>query len=368
MGNGFPDRFQPSMEMFIMNKLANVKLSQIRVNPVALREVDPEGQQFKELLGSIRSQGVLSSVSLRYKPGDDGKDYELIDGLQRFTAALQIGTGVVDAERKGVFETVTSDGGETRQVGLIPANIVERNDEDTLYAQIITNTQRVETKPVEYARGLRRLLGFNPTMTESELAVKLSKSPTWISKQLGLLKLADNIKPLVNEGKVNLSNAYVLAKLPAEEQIQWLTRAQTESPEVFGPAALERVKAIRDANRQGREAGEIQFSPVAHMRKKTDLEGEIKSLSNLRSIANSSNALSGIKPDAEGVKAAFERGAALALQWTLNLDPVSVEAQRKSFEEKKQRDADLKARREAEKKAKQDKEAADKTAKAATKS
>lgn len=350
------------MEMFIMNKLAHVKLNLIRVNPVALREVDPENQEFKELMGSIRSQGVLSSVSVRYKPGDDGKDYELIDGLQRFTASLQVGTGVVDADGKGVFETVRSDGGEERQVGIIPANILERSDEDTLYAQIITNTQRVQTKPVEYARGLRRLLGFNPTMTESELAVKLSKSPSWISKQLGLLKLADNIKPLVNEGKINLSNAYILAKLPAEEQIQWLTRAQTETPETFGPAALERVKAIRDANRQGKEAGEITFSPVAHVRKKSELETEAKSLSTLRDIANKNNVMSGISANAEGLKTAFERGAALALQWAVNLDPASVAAQKKSFEEKQQRDADLKKRREEEKAAKKNKEAAEKTA------
>lgn len=346
-----------------MNRLANVRLDQIRVNPVALRDVDPESQSFQELLGSIRLQGVLSSISLRYKPGDDGKEYELIDGLQRFTASLQIGTGVVDS-----YEEVKASGGEVRKVGVIPAQILDRSDEETLYAQIITNTQKVETKPVEYARGLRRLLGFNPTMTESELAMKLSKSPAWIGKQLGLLKLADNIKPLVNEGKVNLSNAYVLAKLPAEEQLQWLTRAQTEAPDVFGPAALERVKAIRDANRKGQDAGEIQFSPVAHMRKKGEVEAETKSLDVIRKIANSSNALSGIQPNAEGVKAAFERGAALALQWILNLDPVSVEAQRKSFEEKKQRDAELKARREKEKADKKAKEAAESTAKVAAKS
>lgn len=335
-----------------MNRLANVRLDQIRVNPAALREVDKEGVQFQELLGSIRSQGVLSSVSLRYKPGDDGKEYELIDGLQRFSASQMVGTGVVEQ-----FEEVKASGGEIRKVGLIPAQILERSDEDTLYAQIITNVQRVDTKPVEYARGLRRLLGFNPLMTEAELAVKLSKSPAWISKQLGLLKLHDSIKPLVNDGKVNLSNAYALAKLPAEEQIQWLTRAQTEAPDVFGAAALERVKQLRDANRKGAEAGPAVFTPIPHIRKKSEIQDEVKSLNTLRVIANETNALSGIQANADGIKAAFDRGLALALNWTMSLDPKSIQAQKAEFDERQKQEAEKKARREAEKKAQKAKEA-----------
>lgn len=343
--------------------LKEIRLDEIRVNPIALREVNRSDDQFVELMNSIRSQGIITAISVREKPGDDGKKYELIDGLQRFTSAQEVGTGIVNADGP-VFVDSTDAEGKTIKVGVVPANILVRDDAEALLTQIIGNVQRVETTPVQYAAGLRRLLGYYATWTIAELASKLNKSPNWIEKQLGLLKLHDSIKPLVDGGKITVSNAIVLCKLPPDEQLKWMDRAQTETSEIFGPAALARVKEIRDANRKGEDAGEAVFQPTPHLRKKPEMESELKEPTVLPQLIQELNILEGIKPTRDGLAAAARQGAALGIAWALNYDAKSQEAQRQNHIEREKRNEEQKIRRDAERKQKRAQEAAERTAKA----
>lgn len=348
-------------------ELKYIPLDKIRGNPVALRDVNRQSDEFTELVGSVKKDGVITAISVRRKPGEDGKEFELVDGLQRFSASQEAGTGTV-ADGQGVFDK--DEKGEIRKdlngnpVGVIPAQIIAREDADALTAQIIANAHKIETKPVEYARSLMRYLGYNPTMTEAQLAGTLNKSPQWINKMLGLLKLHDNIKPLVNEGRITVANAYVLAKLPQDEQLNWLDRAQTEGSNEFSAKALARVKEIRDANRKGTDAGEEGFVPVIHLRKKTELEQEMKKPEILPALIRDLNITKGIKPSAEGLLAAATAGAALGVKWALSSDERSIEAAKQKDAERRKRDAEQKIRRDAEKTAKKEKEASEKAAKA----
>lgn len=315
-------------------EMATIPLIQIRANPIALRDANKSSEAFQELIGSIRAQGVQLPILVRRKPGEDGKEFELVDGLQRFTGASEVGTGVVGTP------------------GVIPVRVVEKDDADALLAQIVGNAHRIETKPAEYAKAILRILGYSPTMTEAELAAKLNKSPTWINKQLSLLKLGDAMKTLVNEGKIPLINAYSLAKLPAEEQLAWVDRAQTMQPAEFTGAVSVRVKEIRDANRKGVEPGEEKFVPIAHLRKKAEIEEQVNDPSTIVTLARDTNAMDGIASYDE----AFRAGAKLALQWSLNFDPKSLQAAEAKWAERKRQEEQDRVRRDAEKKEKRAKE------------
>lgn len=321
-------------------EMSNVRLDQIRANPAALREANKNSEQFHELVGSVRDQGVQLPILVRRKSGPDNKEFELVDGLQRFTAASEVGTGIVG------------------EMGLIPVRVVEKDDADALLAQVVGNAHKIETKPAEYAKALMRIIGYQPTMTEAEMAAKLNKSPAWISKQLSLLDLIDPIKPLVNEGKITLANAYVLAKLPPDEQPNWVERAQTESPQVFTGAATARAKEIKDANRKGQNAGEEQFVPVTFLRKKNEIETELSNPETIVALGRQLNVLEGVSTIEEG----FRRGAALGLQWALNFDPASQATAKAKWEERKKHEKEEKIRRDAEKKKKRAEELATKEA------
>ncbi len=187
-------------------------------------------------------------------------------------------------------------------------------------------------------------------MTASELATTLSKSPTWLTERLGLTKLAETIASLVDEGKVNLSNAYALAKLPAEEQANFLDRAMTMSPQEFVPTVNGRLKELRDAKRQGRPATPAEFVPVARLRKFGEVKDELLNPVVGKVLVKE---LKIEKP---------EDAFAMGVAWALHMDPASVAADRARDTEAKKAREEERAKRKAEREEKARKEAAEKSA------
>jgi len=303
----------------MMSSVGEIKVSQIRTNPAALREVVRNSEKFLELVESVRTRGVLQSLLVRELPDPENPGaviYGLIDGLHRYTAAKEAGVEVV------------------------PAVITSMDEGQVEEAQIIANIHRVETKPVEYSKGLLRILQRNPLMTESELATTLSKSPTWLKERLNLIKLSDGLQELVDTNKIGLANAYALAKLPPEEQMDFADRAQTMAPNQFIPLANGRAKELRDAAKQGRQASEAVFTPVAHLRKLPEIRSEMDS----PALAQLLVAKHDVKTPAE----AFT----LALKWALHLDPDSVAVQKAEDEARKKAQAEAKAKAEEERRKK----------------
>lgn len=309
-----------------VDMLKEIELKDIRENPNALRQVNREGDGYLGLVDSIRKNGVMSPILVREMVDPITKDnfYSLVDGLHRFTAAR--------------------DAGRTS----IPAHVKNMEDGAVLEAQIMANVHKVETRPAEYANQLVRILAQNPLLTSNELAGRLSKSITWLNQRLGLVKLSKEIAILVDDEKINLSNAYALAKLPEEEQANFLERAMTMQPVEFVPTANARAKEIKDATRQGRVTRSDEFVPIAHLRKPSEIKSELENPNSLVFLIRDNK----ITDPIEAVK--------FALQWTLQLDPQSVAGQIQRDLERKKTAADEKAKREVEKLAKQQKDASEK--------
>lgn len=309
-------------------RLQEIPLSKIRENPVALRTVNRESEEYLGLVDSIRKNGVLCSISVReIKDADTGETlYGLVDGLHRFSASTDAG------------------------LDTIPAQVMEYDDAQTLQIQIIGNIHKIETKPVEYSKQLLRMLAANPTLTLSELASQLSKTDSWLTDRLGLTKLSEDIGKLVDEDKLNLTNAYALSRLPEEEQVNFLDRALTMSPAEFAPTASARLKEIKDAARKGREAAPAEFVAVPHVRKVGELKDEL------------TNPTIGAVLVKELKVHDPAHAFALGVAWALHMDPKSVEAAKAKDVQRKAAATEAKAARERERLQKQQKEAADKAA------
>lgn len=322
------------------SELKPLLLSSIRLNPVALRDVNRDSEAFRQLTDSIRSEGVLSAISVRpvseSEIGEDGKKYILIDGLQRFSASQEAG------------------------LSEIPANIINRTESEALVTQVIGNVHRIETKPIEYSRAIIRILGYYPAMTLGELGAKLNKSPQWLEKILKLNGLNDSIKPLVDDGKIPVGNAFSLAKFPDEEQLAWVDRAQTMTIAEFTLKADERQKEIRTSNRQGNTVGPEEFKPITLLRSKKDLESEMTAPVMGPALIRELGILEGTKDKNE----AAQRGFKLGIEWTLNFDKKSIEVQKQKDDARRAKAIEDKNRRDAEKQEKRAKDAADLAAKA----
>lgn len=305
-----------------------IPLKNIRENPVALREVNRTSEQYTELVDSVRKNGVLNAILVREVRNPDTGEilYGLIDGLHRFSAAQDAG------------------------LSEIPAQVRAMGDAEVLEAQVLANIHKIETKPSQYSDQLIRILSQNPLLTTAELATRLAKSPAWLNDRLGLVKLPQEVRELVDSGKINLSNAYVLAKLSVmalEEVPNWLDRAMTTSPSEFVPTCSARVKELKDAKRQGRDASAIEWVPTPHMRKIGEVKDEMEKNQAGPILIRDSKVTTTVEAFALGVK------------WTLHMDPKSIEIA-------KQRDADRKAQLNTEKEARKKEREEKKNKEAAT--
>lgn len=307
-----------------MGDLRVIPLSDIRENPVALRSVNRTSEEYQGLVQSIREKGFLGAITVRARIDEETQQeyFELVDGLHRFSASK-------DAD-----------------LTEINVDVVDLDQDEVLEAQIMANIHKVETKPVEYSKQLRTILARRPLMTEAELAKRLGKSSAWIKQRLGLNKIANpEIQTLINEGKINLSNAYPLAKLPAEEQPNFVDRAMTLQPDEFVPQVNKRVKELRDAKRKGKDAGEEVFAAHAYLQKAGDVKAEYDGFEIGKSLVAK-----------HGLTTA-QQGWEMAVSWALHMDPDSIEGQ-------KVRDVERKAEKKEQSKSKKAESTAKKAKKA----
>lgn len=308
------------------SNLRHIPITAIRENPAALRGVDRENPEYKELVESVRNHGVLQTILVRefVDPNTKESFYSLVDGLHRYNAALDAGLKEIDV------------------------NVQDLEDAEALETQIILNATRVETKPVQYTKALERLLGMNPLMTVPQLAAKLNKSTAWLNDRMNLTKLTEDIGKMVDEGGLNITNAYQLAKLPPEEQVNYLDRAISMSPSEFVGLAQARVKEIKDARRAGRTSTSGEWRPHPFLQKTGDIKAELEAPAVGPYLVKETGATTA------------EQGFALAIQWCLHMDPKSVEQQFAKEEQRKKDAEEAKKRRKEEQDAKQRQDAAEK--------
>ena len=301
-----------------------VSLSSIRENPVALRGVDREGEQYRNLKDAVAKLGIMNPINVREKTDGETEEtyYEICDGLHRFSCAKDLG------------------------LDEIPVNVLDIDESEVLEAQIIGNLARVDTKPIEYTKQLQRMMTMNPLMTIADVAEKVCQSPQWVSQRLGLLKLDSKIQEYVDDNKIGVSNAFALSKLPKEEQAAFVDAAMTMPPGEFVPTVNARKKEIQEAARKGREANPVEWSATPFLRKLKEFKDEHESGASAASVC--------AKADAQSAVEGFRAGVA----WALHMDPDGVEAQKAKYEARQAEREDAKKKREAEKAKKKAEEAA----------
>ena len=166
-----------------------VQLDEIRSNPYQPRKTF-NVESLNELAYSIKEFGVVQPVILKKSI----KGYELIAGERRCKAA--------------------------RLAGLteIPAIIQDFTDEEMMEIALLENIQREDLNPIDEAKSIDQIIKLRG-FTQEEFAKKFGKSRSYITNLLGLLRLPDSVKKLVENGALSMSHARVLSKLDDEDKI-----------------------------------------------------------------------------------------------------------------------------------------------------
>ena len=162
-----------------------VKITQIEPNKSQPRKQFDE-DALQELADSIKQYGVLEPLIVTKK----GKFYEIIAGERGWRAARLAG------------------------VKEVPVVIREYTDREIMEISLIENIQREDLNPIEEALAYESLIN-EYSLTQEEVAEKVSKNRSTIANSLRLLKLCDEVRQMIIEDKLTTGHARAL--IPIED-------------------------------------------------------------------------------------------------------------------------------------------------------
>lgn len=203
--------------------------------------MNPEA--LEDLANSIRAQGVVQPIVVRPLSGGQ---YEIIAGERRWRASQMAG------------------------LDTIPAVVRDIPDEAAIAIALIENIQREDLNPVEEALALQRLIDeFG--MTHQQTAESVGRSRAAVTNLLRLLALNDDVRQMLEEGKMDMGHARALLALPAADQVM---AAQEISAKKLSVREAERLVARSVSQR---EEGPVRAKP-AKSRDLTRLEERLADL------------------------------------------------------------------------------------------
>ena len=154
--------------------------------------IDMHKESLQDLADSISAQGVLQPIVVRAISA--GK-FEIIAGERRWRAA----------QLAGLHE--------------IPAIIREVEDRAAIAIALIENIQRENLNPLEEAKALDRLIR-EFELTHEQAAEAVGRSRAAVSNLLRLLELEDDVKTMVESGKLEMGHARALLALRGASQLE----------------------------------------------------------------------------------------------------------------------------------------------------
>jgi ParB family chromosome partitioning protein len=183
------DNFESEVIEENAKDILEINVDEIRSNPYQPRKTF-DTETLNELAKSIEEYGVVEPIIVKKSI----KGYELIAGERRCKAAKIAG------------------------LKTIPAVIKDFTDQEMMEIALIENIQRENLNPIDEATSISNIIKLRG-YTQEEFAVKFGKSRTYITNMLGLLKLPDEVKKLVEKNSLSMSHARVLSKLDDDEKI-----------------------------------------------------------------------------------------------------------------------------------------------------
>jgi len=221
------------------NAVIYININDIKPNENQPRKTFAE-EKLNELAASITEHGIIQPLVVRKNKGH----FEIVAGERRWRAARK-------AELKEV-----------------PCIVREFTDEENMLVAIIENMQREDLNPIEEAEGLNQMIKTYG-LTQEEVSKSVSKSRPYITNALRLLKLPEEIKSFVIEGKLTTGHARALITV--------------ENPKLQGELCkkiIEEGLSVRKIEELARKAGKVQKKPVKKVKSADTLhvETELKNI------------------------------------------------------------------------------------------
>lgn len=177
--------------------------------------------RLEELAKSIRANGVVQPLLVRRKGGK----YELVAGERRWRAAQLAG------------------------LTHVPVVVRDVPDDKVLELALIENIQREDLNPIEEAQAYKKLID-SIGLTQESLAERVGRDRSYITNYLRLLRLPEDIRRLIEEGKLSTGHARTLLGTTDIDTQRRLARRVVER----GLSVRETERMVRELDERGSKA------------------------------------------------------------------------------------------------------------------
>lgn len=148
-------------------------------------------ERLEELAASIREHGIVEPILVRR----DGARYRIVAGERRWRAA----------QRAGLQE--------------IPAIVRDATPREAFEIALVENVQRADLNAMEEAEAYQ-LLVTEYGLTQEQVAQRVGKERSTVANALRLLKLPEDIREAVGDGRLDMGHARALLGLDNPELIR----------------------------------------------------------------------------------------------------------------------------------------------------
>ena len=165
------------------DQIEQLDITQIQANPLQPRGmITPDS--LMDLVDSIREHGILEPLIVAHTPAG----FQIIAGERRWRAAKLAG------------------------LTHVPAIVKETSPQGMLEMALVENVQRTDLNPIDRAKAFERLIEeFD--LTNTEVAQRIGKSPSYVSNTMRLLSLPDALKDGLLSGLITEGHARALASV-----------------------------------------------------------------------------------------------------------------------------------------------------------
>jgi ParB family chromosome partitioning protein len=213
-----------------------VPTEQLRPNPDQPRK-QFSAEQLEELTNSVREKGVIQPILA--EEAEDGT-YLIIAGERRFRAA---------------------QGAGLNEVPVLPRRF---SREEKLEIALIENLQREDLNPIDEAEAYRSLME-SAGLTQEQLSGRLGLNRSTVANALRLLRLPDELKQEIAEGRLTAGHARAILAVHHEEGRRKLAARIRE--EALSVRQAEELAAKLSAG--GTQTSREQKKPATEGRQKT---------------------------------------------------------------------------------------------------
>lgn len=234
-----PESTEKEPERREENAVIYININDIKPNENQPRKVFDE-EKIAELSASILAHGIIQPLVVR----QSNAGYEIVAGERRWRAA-----------RKAALKEV-------------PCLVRKFSDEENMLIAIIENMQREDLNPIEEAEGLHQMIQTYG-LTQEEVSKSVSKSRPYITNALRLLKLPEQIRSFVSQGKLSTGHARALVSVEDKKLQAELCRK-----------IIEDGLSVRKIEQMVQEAGKPKKRPVKKVKSADTIhvENELKNI------------------------------------------------------------------------------------------